>query len=161
MCVQVCVCVCVFVCSRVVLEQLHHQDRAQHLQPRQCWTPGPSWKRLVPLEQPFGLSHVAAPFQDPVLPTWDKQVQDVVPAAIRDPDVHSSLQPGGCPEPSPPGQGGSWSTGVRGCHEVSPGATRLSSGAGLTKTGQQLIFSHKSQVGLSLSSLTVRSCCHL
>ena len=159
-CMQVCVCVCVFTCSGVVLEQLHHQDRAQRLQPRQCWRPGPSWKRLVSLEQPFGSASLLSPFRTLLSPLDDKQGQDVRPAAIRDRDAHLSLQPGGSPEPSPLGQGGSWSTGVRGCREVGPGATRLSSGAGLTERGQQLISSQKSQVDLSLSSLTVPSSCH-
>ena len=55
--------------------------------------------------------------------------------------------------PGPLGQGGNQSTGVRGRFRVGPGTNWLSSGIGLTKTGQQLIFLHESQVGLFLSNL--------
>lgn len=159
---QVCICVCV--CSRahawscsssITRTELSISSQGNAGGPD---LPGRGW---FPLSSPLASVRLLSPFRTLCSPPGDKQVQDVMPAAIRDPGVHLSLQPGGCPEPSPPGQGGSWSTGVRGCREVGPGATRLSSGAGLTKTGQQLIFSHKSQVGFSLSSLTVPSCCHL
>lgn len=79
------------------------------LQPRQHQRP--SWRQLVSLEQPFDLSHVVAPLQDPILPASGRAGAGL--------NVHLSLWPGGAPWPPRSGrkpvhrrrgafQGGSW-----------------------------------------------------